>query len=213
MKISVTRALTELKTLDSRIHKAILEASFVATYIGEGAVKGFVSNEAFKDKAVSSRDSITALISRRAAIKAAIVQSNAATEVTVGAVKMTVAEAIELKSSITYKRDFLHQLKSQFSRAHNMMETANQQLETSVDGQVDKLLGSAAKKDPDTTAKLRESLLAGRNTKVLDPLNVSDLITALESEIENFDQNINVALSEINARTEIEVPEQAAAVA
>lgn len=41
--------------------------------------------------------------------------------------------------------------------------------------------------------------------KLIDPLNTIELIPTLEAEIDEFESQVDMALSEINVRTEIEI--------
>ena len=75
----VTEALNELKTLDSRIDRAIKTAKFIAdAKTADNKVTPSKTKEDFKTEAQSSYDTIDNLIKRRDNIKAAIVASNAA---------------------------------------------------------------------------------------------------------------------------------------
>ena len=57
------------------------------------------------------------MIKRRNQIKSAIIASNAVTMVEVAGVRMTVAEAIDKKSSIGYEKELLARLSEQFTDA------------------------------------------------------------------------------------------------
>lgn len=97
----VTEALNELKTLDSRIDRAIKTAKFIAdAKTADNKVTPSKTKEAFKTDAQSSYDTIDSLIKRRDNIKAAIVASNAATTVDICGETMTVAKAIDTKASL-----------------------------------------------------------------------------------------------------------------
>lgn len=74
-KITITRALTELKTLDKRIQKAIDSGTFVSFY-GQ-----FFKPDENSKSAQSNYQSIMDLLERRKQIKSLIVMSNAVTKV------------------------------------------------------------------------------------------------------------------------------------
>ena len=100
-KMLVTQALNELKLLDSRIEDATNNAIFViAAKKNEKKVNPNLTKEDFEIRSKAFYQSIMDLIERRKKIKAAIVASNAVTKVTVHDEEMTVAEAIERKSTI-----------------------------------------------------------------------------------------------------------------
>jgi hypothetical protein len=103
MAISVTQALAELKLLDKRIQKAL-------DYVTWADVKTKshpVDTDKFSKNVHAEYQSFLALVKRRDAMKRAVVTSNATTRVKVGAWEGTVAEAIEYKTSIHYKKRLL----------------------------------------------------------------------------------------------------------
>lgn len=97
------RALAEIKMLDKRINKSIHECELVK--IKNRGDKWDV--EQFNKEAKSSYASIMDLIKRRDYLKFKIIQSNAHTTVNIGSNEYTIAQAIDLKNSIQYKKDLL----------------------------------------------------------------------------------------------------------
>ena len=79
-----------------------------------------------ESRAKADYQSIEALIKRRNAIKSAIVVSNATTKIEVAGVKMTVAEAIERKTSISYDIQLLDKLKEVYADLVGEAENVNQ---------------------------------------------------------------------------------------
>ena len=129
----VTEGLNELKTLDARIERAISDAKFIVdAKDSDKKVTPAQSKEDFKKKAQGSYDSIMDLIRRRETIKAAIVASNAVTEVEICGEKMTVAKAIETKTSIAYKKNLLYTMKRQLADAILSMNKKNAALEDKI---------------------------------------------------------------------------------
>ena len=107
-KISVTRALVELKRLDERIGKAISGGLFIARTVGRDTNKKVVGSSdsvaAVEKRIQGSFDKVTSLITNREKIKSALVMSNATTHVSIMGRNVTVAEAIELKSTVGFAR-------------------------------------------------------------------------------------------------------------
>ena len=99
MKMSIHRALGELKTLEKRINKEISNGNFIGIKMGSSNkdynTKENVEN--FNKMVKENLQSINDLIKRRKTIKELIVQSNANTIVEIANNKMTVASAIERK--------------------------------------------------------------------------------------------------------------------
>ena len=197
-KITITRALAELKLLDKRITKAIYDGNFVSYSInGKNTINTF--------KPLEEKQSIEALIARRAAIKAAIMKSNATTNVNIGGVEMLVIDAIEMKETIKYKQSFLQQLKQQQQSTKYTISSTNE----NVKARLDKLLEANFGKDSKTKAEEMEAIskpfLERNEAKLEDPLNLDSLIESLSEEILAFTSNVDYALSESNALTQIEI--------
>ena len=98
-KMTVHKALAELKIIDSRIDTAIIAGTFVAVKKNNQDKISGKSVEDFKAAAKSDYDRASDLIKRRNTIKRAVTLSNAQTTVEIGGEKMTVVEAIDLKNN------------------------------------------------------------------------------------------------------------------
>ena len=199
--MSVTQALAELKLLDKRINKAL-------DYVTWADVKTKahpVDTERFAKTVRAQYQSFTDLVKRRDAIKRAVVTANATTRVKVGAWEGTVAEAIEYKTSIAYKKRLLDEMRSQMIRAREKF----QEQQEAVDGRLEKLLHSELGKDvktsPETITALTNSFRENNKVELVDPLDLTGCIVALEDEIEAFETNVDWVLSETNGKTMISV--------
>ena len=197
-KITITRALAELKLLDKRIAKAISEGKFVSYSInGKNAINTFKPSE--------EKQSIEALIARRATIKAAIMKSNATTKVTIGNVEMLVIDAIEMKETIKYKENFLQQLKSQQNNIRYTIASTNENVNARLDKLLEANFGKESKTKADEMEAISKPFLERNEAKLEDPLNIDSLIESLSEEILAFTSNVDYALSESNALTQIEI--------
>ncbi|QKF94722.1 hypothetical protein QKU48_gp1264 [Fadolivirus algeromassiliense] len=197
-KISITRALVELKTLDSRIQKKIDSSVFVS-------FKGQFHQPAdgIKDAAANFQ-SITDLIERRKKIKSAIVSSNATTKVTICGVEMTMAEAIETKSSIKHKKNLLAVLKSQYGNAVANIESINAKVRRDIETKSNRDNGDKDKQQM-TLEEFSKTYVSLHGVELFDPLKVSQKVEQLEQFITQFEQEVDYILSEKNATTFIEV--------
>ncbi|UGO49148.1 hypothetical protein EMILIAHAH_62 [Bacillus phage vB_BanH_Emiliahah] len=204
-KMSVQRGLMELKTLGDRIRKATNQ-TFMSVYIGEnGKPEGFNSVQECEDTIKAKYQSVNDLIKRRSSIKAAIIKSNAETEVTIGQETMTVASAIDRKDAIIHEEALLQQLRSQYSQVVNTYNYAVQHLEQ----QTDKRLAEEKTDNRVLSDEDHNSIV--RNTKkryephFVDPLALRKEIDELTERITQFKLDVDVVLSESNAKTEIEL--------
>ena len=195
--ITITRALTELKTLDKRIQKSIDSGTFVS-FQGQF----YKPNEQVK-KAQANYQSITDLLERRKQIKSLIVMSNATTKVTICGKEMTIAEAIETKSSIKHLDNLLNRLKSQYADATRTVESINEKVRRDIESKTK----MTSEKD-DTKVDLNEfsnTYLNMHGAKLYDPISVSSKIEELEDYITKFRSEVDFVLTEKNSTTYINV--------
>lgn len=211
MKISVTRALVELKNLDKKITQAIGSGVFLGTTVGTDnqkkmAVTGNQDIEAAKSTIQGNFDRVCALIDNRQKIKAAVVLSNASTQVTLGGKIITVAEAIETKTTLPYKESFLNALKQQFTFCQNQVQTQSTKLEEDIDKMLAVVYGNdKGKIQPEAYAQIAEPRRKERQPAILDPIKIESKIKASQDEIQLIQSELDFVLAESNAKTEIEV--------
>lgn len=206
-KITVTEGLNELKLYDSKIEKAIDNLKLIGAKKKSVDKVGVVNVEKFVVDTKAAHQSIMDLIRNRNTLKAAIVKSNAITYLEIGDKTMTVAEAIERKNSIQYEKDLLLAMKAQYASATVTVNKEN----TKVDNKVDELIQSFVSRD--TTKKFDkneqtavEALYREQNEwELVDPLNLFDLMTKLEADIDTFESQVDGKLSLCNATTFIEL--------
>lgn len=203
--MSIHRALSELKTLNERIAKAIKEADYVATdRQSTQKIKG-LSIEDYEKTIQSGFDKAVSLIERRIHIKDAIVQSNAITEVTVAGETMTVAKAIERKTSIENEERLLASMIEARRMAINKLTKENDSLPKRLEEYLTAILGSKenAKKEE---VELHTKAFMERNEYILiDPLKINTRIEELEEKVSSFKAEVDAVLSESNALTKITV--------
>lgn len=203
--MSIHRALSELKTLNERIAKAINEADHVATDRKSAQkIKG-LSIEDYEKTIQSGFDKVVSLTERRIHIKDAIVQSNAMTEVIVAGETMTVAKAIERKTSIENEEKLLTSMIEARRIAINKLTKENESLPKRLEEYLTAILGSKenAKKEE---VELHTKAFMERNEYILiDPLKISTRIEALDEKITNFKAEVDAVLSESNALTTVNV--------
>lgn len=206
-RMLVTQALNELKTLDARIYRTISASSFVATAkTSEKKVTPNLTKDEFNIRAKADFQSANDLISRREKIKAAVVDSNAKTEVEICGEKYTVAKVIDMKNSIEYKKKLLDKMKTQLLGAESMMNKNN----TLMEQKIDQLVTAAYSKESKTTIKpeeyssIADPYRASNEFSLVDPLNIREEIESLQKYIEEFEANVDSVLQISNCVTYIE---------
>lgn len=204
-KITICRALSEIKLLDSKIESAIQKFEPV-TYV-EGKSKTTstgITIELFNEKAKALYQSITDLMERRNLFKSKVIQSNAVTKVSIDNKEYTVAEAIERKNSINNELNLLNKLKQSYVNNKNKVEIGNSKVRANIDKQLELLAGSDKNKTEGIDALVKLTL-ENQQFNLIDELKCEELIDSLSNSIYEFQANVDFSLSESNALTTIEV--------
>lgn len=204
-EISVGRGLVILKTLDDRINKAILSFSPLEILIG-GKLKVNKTVDEFTESVKEDLQSIRDLLIYKNKIKSAIVKSNAVTLVKIKELTITVAEAIERKRSISHEKLLRDRMRVELKNFRHSVEIANASAQTKLDQLVAQTLTKESTKiKGDEYESIAKPFMARNESKLIDPLDLENLIKILDKSIEDFETEVDVCLSESNARTMIDV--------
>lgn len=207
-KMTVHKALSELKLLDDRIEKAIKENIYcVAKKHADEKINGIGLAE-FEKQMQGGYDKAVALIERRKAIKKAVVLSNAITKVSVAGVEYTVAEAIEMKNhGISFEELLMKTMTTQYNKAVMSVNIENgKDLEARAEQYVTAIYGQKeGKTNTDDIEKVKADFLKSNQYELVNPLEITKKINDLEEYINLFMAEVDSALSVSNALTEIEV--------
>lgn len=210
-KMTIHKALAELKTMDDRINKAIRSTSYVlaAKHSAEKINGVKVSN--FKEQMRSGYQKVTDLIKRRDAMKRAVVLSNATTKVKIGDNEYTVAEAIEMKNhGMEFRSALLRQMNSDYIAAQNdLARNGGEALEKKSEQYVLAVIAAQPKDskmsaDSDVMKGLRQTYIENNTYDLIDPLDITKVMETLDAEINEFNAEVDAALSVSNALTVIE---------
>lgn len=205
-KMTVHRALAELKTLDDRIHKAIAGAYYCFANKHSNTKVNGVGIDDFVATIQDNYKSVKALINRRNAMKKAVVLSNATTDVEIGGVKYRVAEAIEMKNhGMDNYRTLVNTIARNRAVAQDYIDNHNgATLEKKADDYVVGLYGSKEKATGAEAEATRKAYIDANTYDFVDPLGIVVIQQNLEDMIANFNAEVDAALSVSNAITEIE---------
>ena len=207
-KMTVHKALAELKIIDDRIEKAINGPAFVLTKKHNANAINGIPVAQLEENMRSMYQRAVDLIERRNAIKRAVVLSNARTTLTVAGKVYTVAEAIDMKQhGMDGLRALLATLQRQYSLATQSAARDNANLETRAEQYIISLYGNTDLAKAGEEAKsAREAFVAAQTVEIVDPLSVgTEKLHELEDRIATFMADVDAALSVSNAVTEIEV--------
>jgi hypothetical protein len=208
--MNISRALAEIKRIDDRVTRLTNESVFVAVVVGkDGKQKMNTGNESVQQvasKMQSAFDKIQAEIAMRAKIKAAVVKSNAVTEITLGGTIMTIAEAIELKKSIQLKKALCAQMQRQLMSTRTTVDILNGKLEQQIEANLATIYGSdKSKVDASTFEMVSKPQREAKEASLLDPLKLETKIEQLNEEISAVETELDYLLSTQNAVTTISV--------
>lgn len=205
-KMTIHRALAELKLIDAKIEKQINEVVPSGIVQKGKLVNGYVQEHEFEKYAISKFDSVKALIERKHKIKSGIVLTNSKTMVTIGKASMTISDAINFKKIIEQKKKLIVALKSKHQAAVADLNRQNEIVNANVQKLLEATFGKenvkVGKEDVDA---VRKPFLDANEYHLVDPLKVDNIVDNLEKEVSEFEAEVDAVLSEINAVTFIEI--------
>lgn len=207
-KMTIHKALCELKILDDRISKAQSAMPFVTCQKKQADTVSGVKIEDYQKQVKAAYQKTRDLITRGNAIKRAVVLSNAKTTVVIGGFIYTVAEAIYMKNhGLAYYKCLLETLESQYNAAVKKAEQQNgEKLESRADDYIKSVYGTSSVKNfSDEMNHARQTFIDSQTFVVIDPLDIKKCMEELETFISDFTVNVDAALSVSNATTEIEI--------
>lgn len=204
-KITLHRALSELKLIDAKIEKQTAEINPVGVFQKGKLINGLIQEEEFKRHAEGKYNSVIDLIERKAKIKSAIVRANSETPIQVAGKEMTIADAITRKASIIQRKALLDILVKRNLAAQANMNKQNEVVNQNVQRILEATFGKEnVKAGKDDLDNVRKPYLDSNEFHFFDPIHVNAKIESLEKEIGDFEAEVDAVLSEINAVTYIE---------
>ena len=205
-KMTVHKALAELKTLDDRINSEITGSVFVrANRHNNMKIFGKTIPDFMADTE-SSYQSVKALINRRNAMKRAVVLSNAVTKVEIGGVEYTVAEAIEMNNHGMENLVGLRNcLREQYSSVKRMVESENgDKLVQACENYIQATFGTKDQINNPDIEMAQKVYMTNNTYDIVTGLDIEEVIKELTDRIDAFKAEVDSALSVSNALTVIE---------
>ena len=205
-KMTVHKALAELKTLDDRINSEITGSVFVrANRHNNMKIFGKTIPDFMADTE-SSYQSVKALINRRNAMKRAVVLSNAITKVNIGGVEYTVAEAIEMNNhGMENLVELRNCLREQYSSVKRMVESENgDKLVKACENYIQATFGTKEKINNPDIETAQKVYMTNNTYDIVTGFDIEKVIKELTDRIDAFKAEVDSALSVSNALTVIE---------
>lgn len=195
MEMSITQALTEIKTLDARITSGIGQLKLTDMLVND-KLSGQQDKTIVGDSIKANLKSIQDLIARRQAIKSAINLANSTTAVTIGGQSMMIAEALDYKKIIEHKSALLKRAMTDLANTKRTVE-----LQEARNQDAAQKMGEKENVDKDYV----EAYLKQFKPTVFDPAHAEALIENLYKEVTDFANEVDFKLSEVNSLTKITV--------
>lgn len=207
-RLTLTRALVELKTINDRIASATSVLLVVDIknnkYPGIALTSKQTVGE-FVKKGKAQYQSINDLIDRRTRIKSAIAKANASCMVNLNGVEMSIAEAIEKKAFLPYKERLLVTLKNQKAKISKQVDDIMTKLDADVASMLLQSAGKDRKANKEEYDSIASPYLEHNKHEIVEAIDTDKEIEKLEKEIYEFKMNVDIVLSEANAKNEIEI--------
>lgn len=203
--MTLHRVLSELKTLDNRIYDSINRLELAGLKKGDKFLLP-VSEDEFTTKAKASLDSVEALIERRHTLKRALIMANATNTVEVNGKTLTIAEAIDYKSVIVYKKAEYQKLSKLYADVKKKYDDAVMENERKLETFILNMTGKeSAKLSSTELEQLTATFNKTNKVEIVDPVGLKEKVDTLKDEIDTFTCDIDAILSEANAVVTVEV--------
>lgn len=203
-ELTLTRALAELKLLDSKISKAIQELKSVSYSVNNIVPEFRVTSDEFKANYNSQMQSIQDLRNNKVILKNALMKANAETKVTIGGKEYTILEALNRKTDISTESLLVQTMKKQLSASIANVNSINNSIESNIENTIRSKSASSGNQSKDYIQTVRDSYKP-QMPELVNADVVEKLIKDKEEEISEFIAEVDYALSEVNAITKIKV--------
>lgn len=214
-RMLVTQALDERDLLVKKITDKIANANFIDTIRPNesNVYLKRVSLDEFKKLAESEYQQITDLIKRYEQLDAAIVASNACTEITTSYGNFTVAGAISMrnrlrglnKNNTDFESLLLKKLFKEYNEHVQFCDKKNSQLEKTAEEMRLSILGRDSKTKEDKPLSVVEAYVKENTTELVDPLDAMKKMSAIDGKRLTLIKELETQIKVSNATTFIEL--------
>ena len=215
MEITIHRALSQLKTTQTRIEDKFEKDIYVSSTIGKTNMAEGRPVDAVKREILANFDSMQQLLKNYQTLKLAIIRSNSgiteeSTNIKTGMVEgmeLTVAEAIAIqKYVLPLESQFVRRLENQLNNAKRTIEMTNSQANTEITSVLEALSNKDSKNlDSSQVNTITEAYQQNKFRQLVDPLDLADKIRKLRDKLDALSVGVDAFLSESNAISHINV--------
>lgn len=201
VKMSITRALAQVKLIESKLGRAF--AGFDVEINGKLKYFPNFTTEQFEKEALVEVNSFEDLFKNRLKIKSAIARANIDTKISLLDTEYSIIELIDLKNSSQYKKNVYTNLINNYNKCKSDVVNQDVKIENEVSKQVEVANSNKTQVSKDLTTTLTETYKALWGGKIVG-LDINK-ISKEKDDLDKLVAEIDMILSEINSRTEIEV--------
>jgi hypothetical protein len=200
--MTITRALTKIKNLNKKISKRINENCYINYYIGSES--NLKRHHCDFDANVQS---VTDLINYKIKLKTLVMISNSQTTVVINGEKMTVAEAIERKNNAVHFNHLMKAIRADYDHISDIVNDQNNWMQDRLSEIIQENAGKEGKIRTKELEELIASFTKANQAGIYNEEKVLQHMNELEEKFQNFIEEVDLVLSESNARTTIEIDE------
>lgn len=216
VKITIHRVLAKIKTTEKRFMSLMTSGVFASWQIGQSQMTpGGQSVQDITAEIRANYDSAVSLLKNYEALKLAVIRSNSGItkdtvgleETKIGGRDMLVAEIIAKQKYVMpfYKR-FIDVLSTQYNRVIGEIEKRNSRVHDNLGNVLSGISnGSNEKLTEAQVQSISETYYANNSCFIVDPLKLSETIRKLQKEYDEFLDEADSRLSEVNALKIVEV--------
>ena len=201
IKMSITRALAQVKLIESKLGRAF--AGFDVEINGKLKYFPNFTTEQFEKEALVEVNSFEDLFKNRLKIKSAIARANIDTKISLFGTEYSIIELIDLKNSSQYKKNVYTNLINNYNKCKSDVVNQDVKIENEVSKQVEVANSNKTQVSKDLTTTLTETYKTLWGGKIIG-LDINK-ISKEKEDLDKLVAEIDMILSEINSKTEIEV--------
>ena len=201
VKMSITRALAQVKLIESKLGRAF--AGFDVEINGKLKYFPNFTTEQFEKEAMVEVNSFEDLFKNRLKIKSAIARANIDTKISLFGTEYSIIELIDLKNSSQYKKNVYTNLINNYTKCKSDVVNQDVKIENEVSKQVEVANSNKTQVSKDLTTTLTETYKTLWGGKIIG-LDINK-ISKEKEDLDKLVAEIDMILSEINSKTEIEV--------
>jgi hypothetical protein len=201
-EITIARALNEVKLLTKRIQKTADVGSLVKYQKGETGKQEPANAVDF----VSHVQGLQQLILNRAEIKNAISLANAQVVIEVGQYRLTIAAALAMKEGLDAQKLALEKAKKDYRNIKGVVNRANEEAGNKLSAILEQNFGKDKRADSNDFDAIAAPFNKANLSFVVDEETLIKNLEIYETMIEDFESEVDFALSEANAQVKIKIP-------